>query len=391
MLSPPRSAGEQRLGALYWLKVIVWVVLPAAFGALCLYKRLLGPAALVGAIGLGLGLRFGLRLQGWRRRSPLLVLCLLLLAVVSASLWLLARPLPGGWQRLPGTAGWSDPTLLLTGDGVLVVVTSGPKGSFWSDDGGKVFRSHGLPGPFGFALADDARRGWVWVGTAQGELLSMYDRGRGRWLQMSRPAGHVWGLALSEDRVFVALGLSGLQVTRDAVAGFRDVPGIDHCTGVAVAPDDETRLLAVGRAWFSSTDGGQRWTRLRSPLQPRFAHPGVALGGGGWSYVYEGGLLRGILVAMGPGTTGFVQRPLPASGVRVVLADPDDGRELWLGSWGQGVFHSKDSGQHWQNVGLQSIEVGSLAVDRHRRRIFAASSNLALRRGVYVRPLSDGP
>ena len=113
----------------------------------------------------------------------------------------------------------------------------------------------------------------------------------------------------------------------------------------------------------------------------------MALGGQGWSYVYEGGMFSGSLVAAGPGSTDFRPRPLPAIGACVLLADPEDGRRLWLGSWGQGVFHSGDSGLHWEDLGLQSVEVRSLAIDARHRRLFAASSNLMLRRGIYVRTL----
>jgi hypothetical protein len=370
----------------YWLKIIVWLFLPG-FGALCLKNGLLGPAALLGVLGLGLGLRLAWVLYGWRRRV-LLGLCAFQLILLVASLWLLARPLRGGWQRLPNTAGWSDPTLLLTGDGVLVVVTSSPKGSFWSDDGGRTFRARGLPGHFGFVLADDARRGWVWMGTSQGELLNMYHRGKGRWLQLQRPPGHVWGLALSEDRIFMALGQGGLRVTSDRARGWMSVAEVDHCTGVATAPDDEERLLAVGRAWLASSNGGVTWSRVGSPAEARFAHPAVALGAGGWSYVYEGGMLSGTLAVTGPGTKGFEERRLPVSDARVLVADAEDGRLVWLGSWGQGVFRSRDAGQHWEDLGLQAIEVRSLVVDPRHHRLFAASSNLALRRGVYVRTVS---
>ena len=381
------SAGRRLLRTGSWLKVVAWIVFLPGFGALCLHNGLLGPAALLGVLGLALGLRLTFVLRGWRRQA-LMGLCLFQAVLLLSALWQLARPMRGGWQRLPNTAGWSDPTLLLTGDGVLVVVTSSPKGSFWSDDGGRSFRPRGLPGHFGFVLADDARRGWVWVGTSQGEVLNMYHRGKGRWLQLPRPAGHVWGLALSEDRIFMALGMGGRRGTSDRDRGWARVPESDHCTGVAAAPDDEERLLAVGRDWFGSNDGGKSWSRVSSPAGAGFAHPSVALGGGGWSYVYEGGMLTGALAVAGPGQARFEPRRPPVTDVRVLVADAEDGRLVWLGSWGQGVFRSHDAGQHWEDLGLRSIEVRSLVVDPRHHRLFAASSNLALRRGVYVRTVT---
>jgi hypothetical protein len=382
----PRALGRL-LRAGYWLKVLAWLVFLPGFSALCLWNGLPGPALLLALMGLGLGLRLCFILPGWRRRAPLLVLAGLQVALLVGALWLLGRPVPGGWQRLPGTSDWSDPTLLLTGDGVLVVITSSPKSSFWSDDGGRTFRSHGLPGQFGFVLADDAWRGWVWVGTSQGEHLNMYHRGKAHWRQLARPAGHVWALAFSEDRVFMALGVGGLRVTDDSQRGWRNVPGIDHCTGVAVAPPRGRRGLAGGRPGVSDPPGRPGGG---APQAPSFAHPGVTLGGGGWSYLYEGGMLGSKLAVAAPGGR-FEPRPVPARDVRVIVADPEDGRRVWLGSWGQGVYQSLDGGQSWQDLGLQSIEVRSLALDARHGRLFAGSANLLLRRGVYVRTLPLPP
>lgn len=83
--------------------------------------------------------------------------------------------------------------------------------------------------------------------------------------------------------------------------------------------------------------------------------------------------LRSTLHVRGPGERGFTARAAPASDVRVLSADPCDGRRMWAGTWGEGVFVSADSGVSRSDFGLQTVRIRTMASDRwnapwwHRR------------------------
>ena len=54
---------------------------------------------------------------------------------------------------------------------------------------------------------------------------------------------------------------------------------------------------------------------------------------------------------------------LARQGIVELVADPDDGRRVWAGTWGEGVFVSGDGGASWADFGLQRIQVRSMAID----------------------------
>lgn len=58
---------------------------------------------------------------------------------------------------------------------------------------------------------------------------------------------------------------------------------------------------------------------------------------------------------------GFPDSPATALAVSI---NPDSGRRLWLGTWGQGIFTSDDSGSTWtaRNEGLRDMGVDAIAV-----------------------------
>ena len=83
----------------------------------------------------------------------------------------------------------------------------------------------------------------------------------------------------------------------------------------------------------------------------------------------------------------FEARKLPARDVLCLLVNPDKGRQLLIGSRSSGVWYSGVDGSSWIDLGLQGVEVRSLAVDWKAGRIWAASSNLMFKRGIYTRTL----
>ncbi|TKC98229.1 hypothetical protein [Polyangium fumosum] len=72
---------------------------------------------------------------------------------------------------------------------------------------------------------------------------------------------------------------------------------------------------------------------------------------------------------------------------RVLAVDPHDGRRVWLGTWGEGIWRSEDAGRTFQNLALEGLEVQSLVVDFAKKEAGAeawvAATNLAIPSGVF--------
>jgi photosystem II stability/assembly factor-like uncharacterized protein len=146
------------------------------------------------------------------------------------------------------------------------------------------------------------------------------------------------------------------------------------------SPDDSGHILIAGKYWLESFDRGTTWDEVK-PKGVKVGNPGIAVGGG-WRYVFEGGMITGSLYA---GETGreFQKRELPASDVRVLVVNPENGSEIWIGTWGQGVFRSTNGGTNWEYAGLKKIQVRAMAVDFKKREVLVGSSNLFFDRGIY--------
>jgi hypothetical protein len=209
----------------------------------------------------------------------------------------------------------------------------------------------------------------------------MLDLATGSWKALVKPEGNVRGLAAVGDRVVLALS-TGLFWTDDHEAKWQRVAGSGFCSGLGASADG-AHLLAVGAAWLASGDGGRSWRTLPRPAGAP-DHPGAAIGPGPYRYVFQGGLFGGSLLVSEP-DAAYTPRDLPARDARVLVVNPTQGRELVIGSWGKGVWHSDDAGRHWRDLGLQGVEVRSLAVDFSARRVWAGSANLLFKRGVFAR------
>jgi hypothetical protein len=119
----------------------------------------------------------------------------------------------------------------------------------------------------------------------------------------------------------------------------------------------------------------------------RAGFPQAACAPDGRAYAIDDGLVRGQLRARLPAGS-WVARPLPAPDVRVAVVNPEDGRELWLGTWGAGVFRSKDGGESWENLGLIGFEIRAMAVDFAAHQVWAASSTPMGRSAIWERSFS---
>jgi photosystem II stability/assembly factor-like uncharacterized protein len=100
-------------------------------------------------------------------------------------------------------------------------------------------------------------------------------------------------------------------------------PGFEHVHALAVAADGRTLWLGAHTGLFRSGDGGRTWQPVK--LSGVSSHPDVM----------------------------------------TLLADPRDGRTLFLGTHEAGVFRTKDGGASWAQInnGIGGLDVHGLTLD----------------------------
>lgn len=371
----------------------LWVVFLAGFAPLCLYNGMTGGALLCGLMGLFVAL---LVLRPWSRHGPrwrrifAWVFGLEQVLIVPAAAVLMGLPPSGGWTRLPHTE-WSNTVLLHSGEALIGECSD-------RDGGGLVLalprgsrRWQGLkyPGGHGWSLAYDANTRRLWVGPrSDRELYALQlaadGKAAGKWQRFAdAPRGRLRRIAVAGDRVFVVVR-NRIYARAPFEARWRPVScGAKLCPDVGVDTHaGRTTVLAVGRRWRESQDGGATFADVtpagRLPRWPR-----VALGGG-WRYVYAGGMFGGSLHVAAAGQR-FEKRALPVRDIRILVVDPRDGKHAWLGSWGEGVYRTIDGGRSWQAMGLERNEVRALAVDWTSKIAYAATANTVFHRGIWSR------
>lgn len=184
-----------------------------------------------------------------------------------------------------------------------------------------------------------------------------------------------------------------------------DYPAIetdrDWITALAVAPSHAWRVYAglySGKLWRSKTAANTQptptsadWMRIDSGLPARVissiaVHPTdhkklwVAFSDfidqTVWYSDNEGASWTARSSGLAPGEP-----------VKVIKVDPDSPAKLWLGT-DTGVYHSKNGGQTWErrSANLPNVPVFDLEIDRHTKRIFAATHG----RGVWMNT-DEGP
>ena len=144
-------------------------------------------------------------------------------------------------------------------------------------------------------------------------------------------------------------------------------------------------VIAVGARFYASSDEGRSFADV-TPEGAALRFPGCAIAADGWAWVFDGDLVGGgHLFVRAPGGA-FARRSPAHRDMRVIVLNPADGREAWVGAWGGGVYRSVDGGGSFTRLGLRGGEVRSLAVDFAGRRVYAATSNLISPKGVWTRP-----
>lgn len=366
------------------IKLLVIVGFVLVFPALCLINGMDGAAVLLGLLGLFVDIKALDLLLGWARGwAPALQRLVILYhaSITLAGLVIFCLPIDPQWTHVAGTEDRGDSIVTWLQGGLVVGSGSNPIVQHYIDGGED--RSLEYRGGPAWAI-QSAADGTLWVAPRLDNLLDMHDAGG--WHEYPRPAGYV--RALAPGRTAVWLVTDSLHVLDRRTSRWAMPEVVQWPSGVALAPD-ETEILVVGNRWATSPDG-VTWTDVTPPdVADVGRHPEAAIGGGGWRYVYTGGMWRGTLHVRGPDDAGFTPRELPASDIRSLVADPHDGRRLWFGTWGDGVHFSPDGGQTWHALGLRRIEIRSIAIDFTSTppRLAAGGANTIFDRGAYVRPL----
>jgi hypothetical protein len=311
--------------------------------------------------------------------------------VVAAALWGLSRPLTG-WTQVPGTARWSNTSLTTHAGGRLAV--TGNERHLTIGRAPLDGPAHTVPFPGGLgwfsALRED---GTLWVAPRDDDqlwvtALAELETKEPRWRSVPHDVGDVRAVAVAGATVWLA-GVAGVARLDGGAEAFRPVPSVGRARVVCAAG---SRVLVAGRGVaFLSEDSGATF-QPTSGLADGF--PDCAVARDGWAYVSTGGLLRGSLFARPPPSFGaaptsrggFVERALPATDLRALAVNPDDGAEIVFATWGEGVFHSRDGGLTWEDLGLHGVEVRSLELSSEPRTLTVAGANLVGLSGLFRRP-----
>lgn len=187
---------------------------------------------------------------------------------------------------------------------------------------------------------------------------------------------------LVTSRVVLLRDARGMNVLHLPHGELVEVAGVGAATTACASGD---RVLAIqtavsaidrpGRAW-ESRDGG-----LTFQPEPSFAGPAdhCAIADDGAAYAATSVMFGGRLAAR-PAGGRFVELEPPLARVEAIRVNPANGREVWIGGWGGGVFRSVDAGRTWDHLGLHGFEVESIHVDFASGLVLAATGS-----GIYSR------
>ena len=202
---------------------------------------------------------------------------------------------------------------------------------------------------------------------------------------------------------FWTMGMSAPQAVQiSPVLGSdgNDFPPIetdrDWITAMAVAPSHGWRVYAglySGRLWRSTTSTSQRptsaaadWTRADSGLPANRTISSIAVHPTDhrklW-VAFSDFIDQTVWYSDNQGDSWTARSSgLPLrEPVKVIKVDPDSPAKLWAGT-DTGVYHSIDGGLTWEarKANLPTVPVFDLEIDRHTKRVFAATHG----RGVWM-------
>jgi hypothetical protein len=347
--------------------LVAWVVFLWTFPLLALWNGMYVGALLLAGLGVFVDL-FGLpsilgALERGQRRLAIAgnIAFHLLIGIVAAAL--MAAP-PAAFDRVPGSEELGE-RLLVAHDGGVYAATAGSV-RFVTREG--VGRGIGYGGALAWAGGWDERYG-LWLLPEKQD--SLWFRPDGHWERWPRATGWSQHGAVWRGHAYARVG-GGLWTSPGPGADWRQIP-LDGRV-FDVSSERNGVWVAGSRVWFSE-DGIT--FRDVTPAGYSARHPEVVAG-----YVFHGGLFQCSL--WGPDG----ERICPVRDARVLAVGPDkvEGNELWMGSWGQGVWYSPDGGRHWVDYGGRGLEVRHLAVDWEQRRVWFSTGGMSFHTGIWTAP-----
>ncbi len=367
----------------------------------CLWRGLFGGAMLTGALGAFAGFMiFSDPVGHWSprrtRRIRRAVYGVCAVSFLGGAVGLVTAN-HDGWHHVPGTGDWNNTRAALVDGRLLAQHGATDTGWLDVDKGGLEDLSFG--GDFGFEIGHVQGLGqpgsrMLW--SAPRDVPSVWACAQPckRWVEVAAPVGaeHFELLAWTHHAAMASID--------GKLFAWEGTPQDGHWTPVlserifsaAMAPGDWSQGLALGhKGGHWTQDGGLTWTPVGG-LETLEAHADVAVGAGRW-YVYRNSTTwKGTLMASDDPSAGrWESLKLPAPDVRTLVVDPDDGRHLWIGTWGQGIFQSTDGGKTWIFHGLLGMEVRSMSVDFKAGRAYVVSGNTVFDRGIFVRDYLNAP
>ena len=299
----------------------------------------------------------------------------------------------GGAQWAPAMAGLRTPSLTaLAVDPVTPgVIYAGAEndGVFKSVDGGANWQpsSAGLTSLFVTALViDPVTPSTLYAGTAGGGVFKSYDSGA-TWnpVNTSLSIRNIVSLAIDPTNPSILYagtlvrGAHYLYKSVNGAASWAPIFGYE-INAAAVDPSASATVYAASHTLlFKSVDGGSTWTQVfREPLSTYYISA-VLIDPSQPSTVYVGTLGNGVFKTTDSGATWRATSTGLPWGVSALVLDPNQPATLFAGTAGTGVFKSVNGGETWfaSNTGLSRAFVTQLAVDpRMPSRLYAAADGL---------------
>lgn len=380
------------MGGFEWLQVYTILVFLLLFPLWALYQGMDFGAFITSCLGLLLNW-FILSGNGKWLNTRLYLLRFMYIEhsiILLITIYYIAKPLQGGWKKdLHHPFQKTVVKIFTPRPDMLLAWTEKGETFQWNLQEERWDAFSEVPLRFsGWAVAYDPLRDWMVFGLHDSDRLNVYQYQNSRWKGLLCPKGQVRDLVVQGEHLF-ALIHHRLHKRSTRISAWKTIRCGGYCSGIAGSRfGREPYLFATGQRWLESNDGGHRWRDITPSQEIFISGARAALGNQGTRYAYSGGFFQGHLL-VAPPRQAFRRHPTPASDIRTLIVHPEDDQTIWIGTWGQGVYTSKDAGKTWAGLGLRGVEIRHLAY--FQDALYAGSSNLVFNRGLYRLSLLSAP